>query len=300
MGDPSKDKPPKKGTKLYYILYPNAKEKERQEEEKEKESEGKDEKKEEKKDNPMKGLLAGFKKKKEEKKKEEEGEKKEKTEAELKKEAEEKKKKDAYDKKRREEFNKALNRVIRPAIQEDTKDPVYKNFLYDVLDFVLIIESHQKEVEKVKKLAKDLQTKKKDKPIKEFMCPLGEKCPDFESDRWPISNTRGTKPLGKKCPFAHHPNELYFKGQKMNKKKYLKQLEEKMDQRLEHGELTKNEKLFKHSGAVLTNMHGLMKTRNHEALVPFVPEKNPQAGEKKKEELTRAEKLKMSKKVEKK
>jgi hypothetical protein len=95
---------------------------------------------------------------------------------------------------------------------EDTKDPVYKEFLYEVLDLVRMIEGHQKEVQKAKKLTKKLMATQNKKPVKEFMCPLGEKCPDFEADRWPMSNVPGTKILGKKCPFAHHAYELYFEA----------------------------------------------------------------------------------------
>lgn len=284
LGNPKKSPPPKKGTKLYYLLYPQAKEEERkkkEEEKKKKEAENKKKEADGKDDNPMKGLLAGFKKKK----KPEMGKKKL-----SKKEME----------KQQNNFQKALLRVVRPTIQEDTKDPVFKNFLYDVLDLILMIESHQVEVEKVKKLSKKILKKEKDKPIKEFMCPLMEKCPDFESDRWPISNTRGTRPLGKRCTFAHHPNELYFKGQKKNKEKYLKQLEEKMEDRLQKGDLTTDNKVFVQSGAIITNMHGLMKTRNHEALIPYNAPNKPQAGQKKKEDMKYGEKLKISKKVQKK
>ena len=144
---------------------------------------------------------------------------------------------------------------------EDTKDPVYKEFLYEVLDLVRMIEGHHNEVAQAKKLTKKLMAKENNKPIKEFMCPLMEKCPDFDADRWPMSNVPGTKVLGKKCPFAHHAYELYFEAQKKNKEKYLKQLDDKLLENIKMGRITGETKPFKPAGSIETNMQGLMKDR---------------------------------------
>lgn len=144
---------------------------------------------------------------------------------------------------------------------EDMKDPVYKEFLYEVLDLVRMIEGHQKEVAKTKKLTKKLMATENKKPVKEFMCPLMEKCPDFEADRWPMSNVPGTKILGKKCPFAHHTYELYFEAQKKNKEKYLKHLDEQLLHNIKTGKITGEGTPFRPSGSIQTNCQGLMKDR---------------------------------------
>lgn len=144
---------------------------------------------------------------------------------------------------------------------EDTKDPVYREFLYEVMDLVCVIEGHQKEVQKAKKLTKKIIAVENKKPIKEYMCPLMEKCPDFEADRWPMSNIAGTKSLGKKCPFAHHAYELYFEAQKKNKEKYLKQLDDKLLENIKTGKITGDAKPFVPAGSIPTNCQGLMKER---------------------------------------
>jgi hypothetical protein len=111
------------------------------------------------------------------------------------------------------ENKESLEKVAKiMANVEDTKDPVYKEFCYEVLDLVRVIEGHQKEVERVKKLTTTVLATENKKPIKEFMCPLMEKCPDFLADRWPMSNAKGNQILGKKCELAHHPYELYFEA----------------------------------------------------------------------------------------
>ena len=208
----------------------------------------------------------------------------------------------------------------RLAVAEDFKDKVYATFLYDVLDLVLMIEAHQKEVGKIKKLtekqlkklqrSKDKTASTKDtRPIKVFMCPLQEKCPDFEADRWPVSNNKGSKPLGRDCPLAHHHTELYFPAEKNNREKYLKQLDQKMADNLKAGVMTSNNKDFKYSGKIQTNMHRVMKDRDHPGLTrlpmkmntKMTPAQEAEAKEAAEKaggvKLSHAEKLKKSKKV---
>lgn len=185
---------------------------------------------------------------------------------------------------------------------EDTKDPVYKEFCYEVLDLVRVIEGHQKEVERVKKLTTTVLAIENKKPVKEFMCPLMEKCPDFQADRWPMSNAKGNQILGKKCELAHHPYELYFEAQKHNKEKYLKHLDEVVTENLKKGTLTNTNKHFKHAGSIPTDVYGLKKIGGPDDL--NIKEKKPAAqntgetGDKKGEANQEfREKLKKSKKV---
>jgi hypothetical protein len=46
--------------------------------------------------------------------------------------------------------------------------------------------------------------------FKTIMCPLGDKCKDANFARWPKSNTKCVTPIGRKCLYAHHYNELEF------------------------------------------------------------------------------------------
>lgn len=110
-------------------------------------------------------------------------------------------------------------------------DRVYSNFLQDVFDFVRIIESHQEDVIKQLKLSKKAlkRTKSTDAKLKGEMCPLGQHCPDYLNNRWPISTKKGTEPIGKDCPFAHHPFHLqsshFLRTNKTLKKDLIKKLE---------------------------------------------------------------------------
>lgn len=137
-----------------------------------------------------------------------------------------------------------------------------KGFLKDVYDFVRILESYEKAVESEKKrvqqeidrrknkktggnemeLANNGETRESamDKPktlanvhgIKEFMCPLGEKCPDYLGPRWPTTDTRTFLPFGAKCPLAHHTSELRFAQEEKVKTKMLKDLKKALDKKL--------------------------------------------------------------------
>ena len=188
---------------------------------------------------------------------------------------------------------------------EDTKDPVYKEFLYEVLDLVRLIEGHQREVEKAKNLTTKQLANENKKPIKEFMCPLMEKCPDFEADRWPMSNVAGTKTLGKKCPFAHHAYELYFEAQKVSKEKNLKVLDDKLTNNIKDGKIIGDTKPFVPAGFITTNCQGLMKNRIDaiEKIISKEQKPTPQQADgndgktENKPQGTRASKLKKSKKV---
>jgi hypothetical protein len=110
-------------------------------------------------------------------------------------------------------------------------DKVYSNFLRDVFDFVRIIESHQEELIKQLKQSKQAlkRTKSTDAKLKGEMCPLGQHCPDYLNNRWPISTKKGTEPIGKDCPFAHHPFHLqstqFLRTNKSLKKDLIKRLE---------------------------------------------------------------------------
>ena len=48
------------------------------------------------------------------------------------------------------------------------------------------------------------------KIYKTIMCPLGDTCPHVRKLRWPSTNIKSNTKFGKKCPYAHHPNELQF------------------------------------------------------------------------------------------
>jgi len=120
--------------------------------------------------------------------------------------------------------------------QEDFKAPKYQTLLREVYDFVSAIEFQERETWKASQNAKKAKSKiTGDSNIKEFMCPLGTKCPSYKNDRWPMSNKKGIEPLAKDCPFAHHSSELRFQMQEKIREKLLTNLEKKLEDEVAKG-----------------------------------------------------------------
>jgi hypothetical protein len=115
----------------------------------------------------------------------------------------------------------------------------------DVHTLAAMIENHQKGIERQIKrvkeankhaaLAQSQRASSADKPVRDVMCPLGEHCPDFMKDRWPMSNEKGHKPLANKCPFAHHAFDIQSKGFMKNNKKLKEDLLKKLNSELAQG-----------------------------------------------------------------
>jgi DNA-binding transcriptional MerR regulator len=112
----------------------------------------------------------------------------------------------------------------------------------DVYSLARIIEDHQRGIEKqIKRVEASKATAATERgskraqsahPTKVRMCPLGEHCPDFPKNKWPVSNQKGVRQIGEECPFAHHPFHINSKGfQKSNlklKDKLIKKLKEEL------------------------------------------------------------------------
>lgn len=91
---------------------------------------------------------------------------------------------------------------------EDTASKFLEPFYREVFEFALILESEQAELVRAEKevnmkLLEDLYSGgargttslTRTKKVKEYMCPLGLKCPCYYGDRWPVSDkNKGTTP----------------------------------------------------------------------------------------------------------
>lgn len=132
------------------------------------------------------------------------------------------------------------------------------NLLNDVYSLVEIIENHQKQIEKQIKVVQGSK-KRADKALnrdedgdnvrsesvkaaKEVMCPLGDYCPDFLKNRWPISNKKGIIPIGNECPFAHHAFNIASKAFLKTNTRLKKDLIEKLKDELKNPHSKKVEK----------------------------------------------------------
>jgi hypothetical protein len=128
------------------------------------------------------------------------------------------------------------------------KDNPNINLLRDVYSLAEIIEAHQRDIEKqIKRIEaanrraekKLKRAKSEDSPraqtgaaVKSVMCPLGDYCPDFLKNRWPVSNKNGIVPLGDECPFAHHAFQVasraFFKKNEKLKADLVKKLKQEL------------------------------------------------------------------------
>lgn len=155
-------------------------------------------------------------------------------------------------------------------VDEDIADKVYLNFLREVFNLAKEIEDYQDEWVKLLKTTKAKLNKFKSeqknqndfeggfismnkdgdskKSVKSIMCPLGEKCPDFSRDRWPMTNKKGIKPFGEQCPFAHHPFHLRFEAQEESEKKQLENLVKVIEKRIADGKISGDANLFWNPG----------------------------------------------------
>ena len=83
-------------------------------------------------------------------------------------------------------------------------------------------ESKKREERKGARSVHSTSTERKDKKAyKSMMCPLKDRCPGDIRPRWPMSNTTAHTKMGSKCPYAHHPSELYFEQQDCVTKKSM-------------------------------------------------------------------------------
>ena len=129
--------------------------------------------------------------------------------------------------------------------KEDKKGTGKDELMRDVYTLAAMIESHQKSIERqikrVKESKKHAEEPKSarassaDKPVRDVMCPLGEHCPDFLKDRWPMSNEKGHKPLADKCAFAHHAFDIIPRGFVRANKKLKEDLLKKLKSELTQG-----------------------------------------------------------------
>lgn len=128
------------------------------------------------------------------------------------------------------------------------KDNPNINLLRDVHSLAEIIEAHQKDLERQikrietankraeKKLkrtkSEDSRGAKSSAAVKDVMCPLGDYCPDFLKNRWPVSNKNGIVPIGDECPFAHHAFQVasraFFKKNEKLKTELVKKLKQEL------------------------------------------------------------------------
>ena len=123
----------------------------------------------------------------------------------------------------------------------DAKDTASKNFMLDVYTLAEIIEEHQKDIENQIKRIEGASKRGQSRidrissahPSKTVMCPLGEHCPDFQKNKWPVSNQKGIKPIGENCPFAHHPFHIASKAFLKNNAHLKKDLIKKLKQELQ-------------------------------------------------------------------
>jgi len=128
------------------------------------------------------------------------------------------------------------------------KDNPNINLLRDVYSLAEIIEAHQRDLERQikrietanKRAEKKLKRAKSEDnhgtqtttAVKDVMCPLGDYCPDFLKNRWPVSNKNGIVPIGNECPFAHHAFQVasraFFKKNEKLKTELVKKLKQEL------------------------------------------------------------------------
>ena len=119
-----------------------------------------------------------------------------------------------------------MNTEKQPRPEEDIKNPKLLPLLRDAYALLMRIEKvfdeKEQQISKLgdsKNLFKDalsafcltkVMSNSDPANYKKIMCPLGSLCPNLTQARWPNSGTNNNKPLGAKCPYAHHSSELHF------------------------------------------------------------------------------------------